>query len=69
MRCSRVGKFHGSQHGEARAAEVRDREIPDEVGGGGHACLCEHDDVDVVGEALDVSGDTVKVAGVVAGLE
>ena len=64
-----LGKFHGSQYSEARAAQDRDREVPDQVGGGGHACLREHDDFDVVGEALDVPGDTVKVAGVVAGLE
>jgi hypothetical protein len=61
-RCSCVGKFHGSRHSEARAAEDRDREIPDQVCGLGHACLGEHDDDDVVGEALDVAGDVVEVA-------
>ena len=68
-RQSCVGKFHGSQYSEARAAQDRDREIPEQVGGGGHACLRKHDDVDVVGEATDVHGDALKVAGVVAGIE
>ena len=69
MRESRVGKFNGSQDSEARAAQDRDREVADQIGGRGHACLGEHDDVDVVGEAPDMPGDAVKEAVVVTGLE
>jgi len=69
VRSTGVGKFDGPQGSEARAAQDRDRETPEQVGGGGHACLGEHDDVDVVDEALDVPGDAVDVAGVVTGLE
>lgn len=66
---SAVCDLDGSQHGESRAAEHWGREVLKECSGRSHAGLSEHDDIDVIGEAADVTCNERVVAGVVAALE